>query len=106
MIGTITTLLVALLGSLMTSWLTARTRMTSFAVLRALGTDTRQVARLFMWEQGIIYGSVLILGNTFGWLLSATIVPVLLFSNLSPSGTYTDITNGDLYALQHALPTP
>ncbi|HCI80085.1 MAG TPA: hypothetical protein DHW02_10395, partial [Ktedonobacter sp.] len=43
-LGASTAMLLALLGNLLASWLNARNRQTSFAVLRALGTSSQQVA--------------------------------------------------------------
>ena len=77
-IGTISTLLLALLGDLLASWLSARTRLTNFVVLRALGTSSRQVASVLLWEQGLIYVLGLLLGLAFGVLLATTVVPTLI----------------------------
>jgi ABC-type antimicrobial peptide transport system permease subunit len=98
-IGTITSLLLVLVGDLLASWLSARTRVTNFAVLRALGTSPQQVSGVLMWEQAIIYLAGLLLGVIFGLLLATTVIPSL---------TFTDLTNNassNIYALQSALPT-
>jgi len=78
-IGTVSTLLLALLGDLLASWLSARTRLTNFVVLRALGTSPRQVAGVLTWEQGLIYLSGIVLGIAFGILLATTVIPTLVY---------------------------
>ena len=77
-IGTIAALALAILGDLLASWLSARTRLTNFAVLRALGTSPRQVAGVLIWEQGLIYLTGLLLGLGFGLLLAVTVIPPLI----------------------------
>ena len=99
-LGATTALLLALLGNLLASWLNARNRQTSFAVLRALGTNSRQVAGVLSWEQGFTYLTSLILGIGFGAMLSATVVPALVFSSVPTN----DTSNNQFYALQHAIP--
>ncbi len=86
-IGTVATLLLALLGDLLASWSSARTRLTNFAVLRALGTSPRQVASVLTWEQGLIYGIGIVLGTGFGVLLATTVVPTLIYYGLSLQNT-------------------
>ena len=86
-IGTVATLLLALLGDLLASWSSARTRLTNFAVLRALGTSPRQVASVLTWEQGLIYGIGILLGTGFGILLATTVVPTLIYYGLSLENT-------------------
>ncbi len=86
-IGTVATLLLALLGDLLASWSSARMRLTNFAVLRALGTSPRQVASVLTWEQGLIYGIGILLGTGFGVLLATTVVPTLIYYGLSLQNT-------------------
>lgn len=99
-IGTVTALLLALIGNLLASWLTARTRLSNFAVMRALGTSPARVASILMWEQAIVYTIGLLLGVAFGALLSATVIPALSLSNLT-----TTLSNTQFFALQTAFPT-
>ncbi len=101
-LGTVTTVLLALLGNLTASWLNARTRLINFAVLRALGTTPRQIASVLTWEQTIVYTTAILLGAFFGAILAATIVPALVFTGV-PNYT-ADINSGEFYALQHLLP--
>jgi ABC-type antimicrobial peptide transport system permease subunit len=102
-IGATATLLLALAGSLLISWLSMRRRLTDFVVLRALGATSTQSARVFVWEQGIIYTTALILGISFGTLLVATTIPTLIFTN-PPGGASSAIDSMQLYALQHIIP--
>ncbi|HEU5440410.1 MAG TPA: ABC transporter permease [Ktedonobacterales bacterium] len=82
-IGAATALVLALLGLLIASWLSARTRLTSFALLRALGTEPRQLGGVLIWEQGIVYGLALALGVVVGMILSTVVLPVLVFANIT-----------------------
>lgn len=100
-IGTVTALFLALLGDLLTSWLSARTRLTGFAILRAIGATPQQVASMLTWEQAIIYITGLIVGVGFGALLSFSVIPALTFTNLNAE----DLSSNQFYALQSALPT-
>ncbi len=103
-LGASTALLLALLGNLLASWLSARNRLTNFAILRALGTSPAQVASVLTWEQGIIYITALVLGVLFGTLLSFITIPALVFSSVPTNGPTSGTNNGEFYALQHILP--
>lgn len=98
-IGTITALLLALLGNLLTSWLSARTRLTNFAVLRAIGSTPRQVASVLTWEQAIVYLTGAFLGIGIGIFIVQTVIPALIVTNLN-----TDVSSNQFYALQSILP--
>lgn len=78
-LGMVATLLLAILGDVLASWLNARTRITNFVVLRALGMPPRQVASVLLWEQILVYSLGLVLGIAFGLLLSNTVVATLVF---------------------------
>lgn len=99
-LGATTALLLALVGNLIASWLSARGRLSNFAVLRALGAAPQQIASTLSWEQAIIYSTSIILGVLFGALLSASVVPVLLFT----SPTNTNLSSQDFYLLQNVPP--
>ena len=103
-LGAITALILALVGNLLASWLSARTRVTNFAVLRALGTSTEQVAGVLTWEQGITYITALLLGIVFGAMLSVTAIPSLVFSSVPTSGLNSTGTSDSFYALQRIIP--
>src|SRR5262249_62017399 len=76
-LGAGTALLLALVGILLGSWLNARSRLTSFALLRALGSEPRQLASVLLWEQGIVYGLALGLGIGIGFVLAAAVLPAI-----------------------------
>ena len=76
-----TALMLALVGILLGSWLSARTRLTNFALLRALGSEPAQLASVLLWEQGIIYALALGLGVIMGFVLAAAVLPVIVFTN-------------------------
>ncbi len=100
-IGSVTALLLALMGSFITSWLNARARLTNFAVLRALGTTPRQVASVLTWEQIVVYLTAIVIGIIFGALLSITIIPALIFTSTPLSGATSTISGS---ASPHVLP--
>ena len=99
-LGTVATLLLTLIGDILVSWLSASTRLTSFALLRALGITSRQVANMLTWEQIIVYVTGILLGGGFGTLLIVSVIPVLTFTN-----TNSDLSNKQFFALQSALAT-
>lgn len=102
--GTVTALFLALLGNLLVSLLSTQARLTSFVVLRALGTSPRQLGNVLLWEQVIVYATSLLLGLIFGTLFSATMIPNLTLSSIPASGPLAGFTPGEFYALQHVLP--
>lgn len=81
-LGAATALLLALIGVWTGSALNARGRLTSFAVLRALGTTPRQILTMLIWEQGVVYVLALGLGLLLGLLLSTAALPALIFTSL------------------------
>lgn len=83
LIGAAVALLLGLLGNLVVSWLNARNRRGSFAVLRALGSKPRQIASMLLWEQGIVYAAALALGTILGLVFSWLILPAFIFSPLA-----------------------
>ncbi len=103
-LGATTALLLALVGNLLASWLSARGRLTTFAVLRALGTTPRELASVLTWEQALIYTTSIVLGVLFGAILSALIVPALVFSSVAPSGTSSDPSSGTFFVSQSVPP--
>jgi ABC-type lipoprotein release transport system permease subunit len=99
-LGAATALLLALVGILLASWLSARARVTNFAVLRALGTTPRQLVRVLVWEQAIVYVAALVLGVALGSLLAQAVLPALVFSNLVSTSSF----NGRAQALLDVPP--
>jgi putative ABC transport system permease protein len=101
-VGAFSTLLLALGGSLIASWLSARNRLTNFALLRALGGTPRQIASVLLWEQGIVYTAAILLAILFGALLVGTIIPALVFTDAPNHGA--TLSSGEFYVMQHILP--
>lgn len=96
-IGAITALLLALVGNLIASWQNARSRLANFAVLRALGSNQKQIASVLLWEQAIVYSTSILLGMLFGVLLAILALPALVFTS---TGGNSQITNGEFYVIQ------
>jgi putative ABC transport system permease protein len=107
-LGASTALLLALLGTLVTALFNARSRLVSFAVLRALGATPSQIARVLAWEYSIICAVVAILGIACGTLLSSLVLPTLTFTTILPSQVASRITgiipSAELYAAQNVPP--
>ena len=97
-LGTVIALLVALAGDILSSWLSARTRLMSFVTLQALGTTPTQVASVLTWEQVIVSVTGLLLGVGFGVLLIASVIPSLTFTDLN-----ANLSSTQFFALQSAL---
>ncbi len=97
-IGTITALLLGLIGDVLVSWLSARTRVMNFVTLRALGSSINHVVSMLTWEQAIISLTGLLLGTGFGLLLVNSVLPNLTFTDLNSNMNSTQV-----FALQSAL---
>ncbi|MDQ6659705.1 MAG: ABC transporter permease, partial [Chloroflexota bacterium] len=104
LIGGMTALLLTLVGNLMASWLNLRPRLTNLATLRAIGATSRQVMRVVLYEQAVVYATALLLGTAFGGLLSLTVVPNLLFTSIPASGILSSISSDEFYAIQRIIP--
>ncbi len=101
-LGALATVLLALVGNLIASWMSARSRLINFVVLRALGSAPGQIARVLVWEQGMIYATAIGLGIVFGAILVLSIVPALVFTGAPSNGVA--ISSGEFYTIQHVLP--
>ncbi|GLV57904.1 hypothetical protein KDH_47390 [Dictyobacter sp. S3.2.2.5] len=99
-LGPAVALLLILIGNLVASWLSARDRLTNFALLRALGASPRNIASTLTWEQSIIYATAIILGVLFGALLSWMVVPALLFT----SAPGQQLTSDEFFFAQNIPP--
>jgi ABC-type antimicrobial peptide transport system permease subunit len=102
-LGVASTLLLAFLANILLPTLSLRSRLTQFAVLRALGTSPALVTRILVWEQTFVLTTALLLGLIFGALLSLATIPPLIFSGVLP----IDLVNAptlSLYTTQHAIP--
>jgi ABC-type antimicrobial peptide transport system permease subunit len=88
-IGIGVALLLALIGTLLSSWLNAFSRLTSFALMRALGMAPRQIASLLLWEQSFVYILAFLLGTGMGALLIVFVPPAVTLLDLTgPSSLY------------------
>jgi ABC-type antimicrobial peptide transport system permease subunit len=83
LIGAAAAMFLALMGIWVGSWLNARSRIVSFAVLRALGTTPQQLRGMIVWEQAIIYLASLVMGAVVGFLLSTTALPLVVFADFA-----------------------
>ncbi len=97
-LGTITALLLALIGGLLVSWVSARSRLINIVTLRALGSTPGQVAGMFAWEQAIVSLMGFILGGGSGLLLATSVIPALTFTDLN-----SNLSNEQFFTLQSAL---
>ncbi len=88
-IGVGAALILALIGTLLSSWLNASNRLTSFAVMRALGMAPRQVAAILLWEYSFIYLLAFLLGTGLGAILTIFAPPAVSLLDLTgPSSLY------------------
>jgi ABC-type lipoprotein release transport system permease subunit len=102
--GAIVPLVLALVGNIVASWVSASTRLVSFGVLRALGSAPRQIAQILAWEQGITYTAALLTGIVLGFLMAWLAIPVLVYTTLSAGG-FGSTTGGSMFfALQDIPP--
>jgi ABC-type antimicrobial peptide transport system permease subunit len=101
-IGLGAALLLALIGTLLSSWLNASSRLTGFALMRALGMDPRQVGALLLWEQGLVYILAFLLGIGLGALLIIFVTPAVTLLDLTgPGAIYNPY---DVPPLQTVIP--
>ena len=103
-LGATTALLLALIGSLTTSWSSIRRQLSSFTILRALGATPIQVVFTLVWEQCFIYVTAILLGIVFGLVFSFLVVPVLTFTSVSPLGVSSDSNTAAFYIAQSVPP--
>jgi hypothetical protein len=100
-VGSMLALVLALLGNLTISWLSARSRLTNFAVMRALGSTPRQIAGVIGLEQGIIYTTAIIQGIIFGLLFSLIVLPTFIFTTIVANASQDQVTTGEFYVVQN-----
>jgi putative ABC transport system permease protein len=87
LIGALIALLLGLGGSMLLAWWNVRRRRTTFALLRSLGCPPGQLARILLWEQGIVSTASLVLGAILGSVFAFTILPAFIFSPLTGVGS-------------------
>jgi hypothetical protein len=103
-IGATITLLLVLIGYVLASWQNAKQRSGSFVTLRSLGASSLQVAGQFLLEQGFVFVVALFIGLVLGSVLSATVVPTLVFSDIPISGILSNLSDSQFYTIQQAFP--
>jgi len=103
-LGATTAMFLALVGNLIASWLSARSRVSTFAVLRALGASPRQIVSTLTWEQGIIYTTGIVLGMLLGAIFSVLVIPGLVFTSVAPGNTTNQINSSTFYGIQSIPP--
>jgi hypothetical protein len=103
-IGATITLLLVLIGYVLASWQNAKQRSGSFVTLRSLGASSVQVAGQFLLEQGFVFVVALFIGLALGSVLSATVVPTLVFSDIPISGILSNLSDSQFYLIQQAFP--
>jgi hypothetical protein len=81
-LGAATVLMLGIAAAVLAAWTSAQRRTVSLAVLRALGSDRRTIARLFAWEEGAIFAIGVALGLALGLAVGALATPALSFSSL------------------------
>lgn len=97
-------LLLALVGSLVSSWVSSRSRVTQFALLRALGVDPRRMAATLIWEQSLMYAMAFALGIALGAILSTVVLPALVFANMVSSNGNAFLKTLDVPPIQIIFP--
>ncbi len=104
-LAAVTALLLAFAGNLLASWMSVRTRLNNFTVLRAIGAASWQITGILTWEQAIVYVASLLLGIIFGALLTVTVMPALIFTGVPTSGILSNVSSGEFYVIQQIIPT-
>lgn len=104
--GAVTALALAFLGVLVASWISAKNRLTSFALLRAIGTEPRQLTRVLLWEQGIVYSISILLGLIIGLILSVLVLPVLVIANSIVNLSNFDTSRLNIPPVESIYPLP
>ena len=103
-IGLGAALMLALIGTLLSSWLNASNRLTSFAIMRALGMAPRQVAAVVLWEQSFVYILSFLLGTGLGAMLTIFAAPTV--SLLDLTGPSSQFNPYDVPLVRTIIPYP
>lgn len=104
-LGAVIALLLGLVGNLLVSWWNARSRRTSFTVLRALGCTPGQLAATLLWEQVIVYGVGLLFGVCLSVVCSFVVLPAFIFSPLSGIGASVDAVTSEAFYVAQSVPS-
>lgn len=104
-VGEIAPILLALVGNLLASWWNARSRASSFLVLRALGSPSSGLSKILLAEQALLYSLGIGLGILFGLLLSWLTLAQLVFTTVSTSqGVLGEGVQGNSFTIQNVPP--
>lgn len=103
-IGVGAALILALLGTLLASWLNASNRLMSFALMRALGMAPRQIAALLLWEQYFVFTLAFLLGFGLAALLTNFAAPAVALLDLA--GTSSQDNPFDVPPVPTVIPYP
>lgn len=76
-VGFVAAAVFAAVGFAVSATVSARERMVEFALLRALGLSPRQLGWWLALEQGALVVVSLALGTLIGWILTATLLPMV-----------------------------
>ena len=80
LLGACIAILLAMLGSIIHAHVAARQRQVQFAVLRTLGGNARELIRILLGQQLLVYLFSLLCGTLLGLILSTATLPFLQFS--------------------------
>jgi ABC-type antimicrobial peptide transport system permease subunit len=100
-ISVVLPLILALIGMLVAAQLQMRRQIMGYALLRALGATPRQITRMLLWQQAVVYLTGLGLGALAGLFLSVTLLPNLIFTSVPPGNN----PGASIYILS-GLPVP
>ncbi|HEV7127509.1 MAG TPA: ABC transporter permease, partial [Ktedonobacterales bacterium] len=95
--GVVLAVALALLGSIVQAALSARKRAVQFAVLRSLGMRTRQLSRLLLGEQAVVYLFGLVGGTLLGAVLATATLPYLQFNDAALDATTVGVPADRLF---------
>jgi hypothetical protein len=84
-------LALALVGTFTIAVIWLRGQLTALALLRALGMGPRKIARLLLYQQGVVYATALLLGGALGVFLTLVTAPPLV--NLMFTGLGFGLSN-------------
>lgn len=101
-IGAITSLILALLGTTITSWLNARNRTLNYTIQRALGFTNGQLARELIYENLFVYLTASAVGFGLGTILATLVLPAVVF--ISSANTNNAVPAIDVPPIQMVVP--
>jgi hypothetical protein len=85
-VGAVVAALLALLGGTLQASVAARQRARQFALMRTLGMSARQLVRLLLGEQVVVFAFGVVAGSLLGLLLVSTTLPFLELTDSTIAG--------------------